>query len=61
MWDFILGVAVIAIGLRFLYGTVSRGRSTVTAKILGMRVPIRVIQVALSLLVIGGGLYMLLR
>jgi len=61
MWNFILGVAVIAIGLRFLYGTISRGKSIVTAKILGMEVPIRVIQVAISLFVVGGGLYLLLR
>jgi len=61
MWNFILGVAAITMGLRFLYGTISRGRSIVTAKILGMQVPIRVIQVAMSLFVIGLGVYMLLR
>ncbi|MEJ8302432.1 hypothetical protein [Saccharibacillus sacchari] len=61
MWDFILGVAMIAIGLRFLYGTISRGKSTVTVKMLGVRVPIRVIQIVLSLLVLGGGAYLLLR
>lgn len=61
MWDFMLGVATLAIGLRFLYGTVSRGKSTVTAKILGVRVPIRIIQIVLSLLVSGGGVYLLLR
>ncbi len=61
MFDFILGIAMLAIGLKFLHGTLSRGRSLVKAKVAGISVPFQWIQIVLSLLIAACGLYLLLR
>ncbi|WP_172194359.1 hypothetical protein [Saccharibacillus qingshengii] len=61
MFNFIAGIAGLAMGLKFLHGTLSRGKSQVTGRILGLTSPIRWIQIGMSLLLIGLGLYLLIR
>lgn len=61
MINIIIGIGTVAVGLSFLYGMLSRGKSLVKGKVLGIWVPIRWIQLVISLLLIGGGIYILLR
>ncbi len=58
VWNFILGLALLAVGSNFMYGVVVRGRSAVRFPLLGVQVPLRLIQAAISLFLIGSGLYL---
>ncbi|NGZ75610.1 hypothetical protein [Saccharibacillus alkalitolerans] len=61
MRDAIIGIMAVGIGLSFLYGALSRGKSLVRVKLLGLQVPIRALQIAISLLIAAGGIYLLMR
>ncbi len=59
MFTFILGLALLAVGSNFLYGIVQRGKSPIRVRLLGIRVPLRLIQAAVALLLLGCGLYLI--
>ncbi|GGN90983.1 hypothetical protein [Saccharibacillus kuerlensis] len=61
MFDFVSGIIMLVIGFDFAYDMVSRGRSPITGSILGIKVPIRLLQAVVSLLMMAGGIYLLLR
>ncbi|OWR27144.1 hypothetical protein CDO73_23115 [Saccharibacillus sp. O23] len=56
---FIWGLAMLAIGSNFLYGIVRRGKSPIRVRLLGIAVPLRLIQAAAALLLLGCGMYLI--
>lgn len=59
MFTFILGLALLAVGSNFLYGIVQRGKSPVRVRLLGIALPLRLIQAAIAVLLLGCGMYLI--